>query len=89
VIVNKNHFAIGRMFERVRLYDKGEVYDLVWDGVMLAENWRTKEIPGYIADYQVEDYDNDGERELVVAMVPQTDLLQQAKSSHLLFFELF
>ncbi len=89
VIVNKNHFATGRLFDRVRLYDKGEVHNLVWDGMMLAENWRTKEIPGYIADFQVKDFDNDGERELVVAMVAQFKAGKRSMNSHILFFELF
>jgi len=88
VIVNKNHFATGRLLERVRLFERGEVYNLVWDGLMLAENWRTKEIPGYIADYQVKDFDNDGERELVVAMVSQFKAMQRP-DSHILFFELY
>jgi hypothetical protein len=55
----------------------------------LAENWRTRAIPGYIADYQVEDFDNDGKRELVVAMVSQSKLLARPTDSHVLFFELF
>ncbi len=56
---------------------------------MLAENWRTREIPGYIADYQVEDFDNDGERELVVAMVSPSQFLKKSTGSQILFFELF
>jgi hypothetical protein len=89
VIVNKNHFSTGRLFERIRLFERGEVYNLVWDGLMLAENWRTKEIPGYIADYQVKDFDNDGQRELVVAMVSQFKATQWSKDSVILFFELY
>jgi TolB-like protein len=88
VIVNKNHFATGRFLERVRFFDRGEVYNLVWDGLMLAENWRTKEIPGYIADYQVKDFDNDGQRELVVAMVSQFQAMQRP-DSYILFFDLY
>jgi len=89
VIVNKNHFATGRLIERFRAFDRGEVYDLAWDGMMLAEHWRTKEIPGYIADYQVKDFDNDGERELVVAMVSQFKATKRSKDSRILFFELY
>jgi TolB-like protein len=88
VIVNKNHFSTGLRFQRFRPYEKGQVYNLVWDGMMLAENWRTKEIPGYIADYQVRDFDNDGERELVVAVVSKFELMQRSGDSHILFFEL-
>jgi TolB-like protein len=89
VIVNKNHFATGRLFERVRLFDRGEIYDLVWDGLMLAETWRTKEIPGYIADYQVKDFDNDGEVELVVAVVSKFKGMETSKKSTIFFFELY
>jgi TolB-like protein len=89
VIINKNHFSTGRFFERTRLFDRAEIYNLVWDGLMLAENWRTKEIPGYIADYQVKDFDNDGQRELVVAMVSQFEATKWSKDSHILFFELY
>jgi TolB-like protein len=89
IIVNKNQFTTGRLFDRIRPYDRGEVYNLVWDGLMLAENWRTKEIPGYIADYQVKDFDNDGKSELVVAMASQPELLRGSTGSHILFFELF
>jgi len=88
VIVNKNHFSSGRLFERVRLFDKGEVYDLAWDGMMLAEQWRTREIPGYIADYQVKDFDNDGDRELVVAIVSEFKALK-GLDSRVLFYELY
>jgi len=88
LIVNKNHFATGRLLDRVRLFDKGEVHDLVWDGMMLAERWRTKQIPGYIADYQVKDFDNDGDRELVVAMISQFEAFGRSES-RILFFELY
>ncbi len=89
VIVNKNHFTTGRFFERVRLFDRAEIYDLAWDGMMLAETWRTKEIPGYIADYQVKDFDNDGEGELVVALVSKFKAMERSKKSTILFFELY
>ena len=39
--------------------------------------------------YQVKDFDNDGQRELVVAMVSQFKATQWSKDSHILFFELY
>jgi len=45
------------------------VYDLEWDGAGLVENWRTKKISGYVSDYQFKDIDNDGENEIVLALV--------------------
>ena len=35
----------------------------------MVENWRTKKITGYVADYQFKDIDNDGENEIVLALV--------------------
>jgi hypothetical protein len=57
------------MFQRVKLFTSAEVYDLEWDGMGMVENWRTKKINGYVADYQFKDIDNDGENEVVLALV--------------------
>lgn len=69
VIVIKNIPSAGKIFERVRMYRESEIYNLVWDGLGLSENWRTKKIHGYIADFQIKDIDNDGKDELVVGIV--------------------
>jgi len=95
VIVNKNDFSTGKFFDRVRIYEKGEIHDLIWEEDGLTTNWKTREINGYIADYQVRDVDNDGHEELVVAVVaPSTEegisgLLSQKSRSNILFFRLF
>ena len=73
VVVVKNIPSAGRLLERVRMYRKSEVYNFVWDGLGLSENWKTKTIHGYIADFQIRDIDNDGKDELVVGMI-QTSL---------------
>ena len=57
------------MFQRIKLFTSAEVYNLEWDGVGMVENWRTKRISGYVADYQFKDIDNDGENEVVLALV--------------------
>ena len=69
VIIVKNLSSASRMFQRVKLLTSAEVYDLEWDGRGLVENWRTKKINGYVADYQFKDIDNDGENEVVLALV--------------------
>jgi len=94
VIVNKNEFVTGSTVEKLRLYEKGEIDNLVWEENKLTTNWRTREINGYIADYQVKDVENKGEDELVVAVVqPQEASLAGALSrkteSHILFFLLY
>ncbi len=53
--------------------DRALVYGLVWNGVSLTTGWKTREIDGYIADFQVKDIDNDGIEELIVAVVKRLD----------------
>ena len=94
VIVNKNEFS-SRLFERVRSYEKGEVYDLVWEDGALETHWKTREIDGYIADYQVKDVDNDGNEELALAVITPTyeegvtGLFSRKLKSNIYFFKLF
>jgi TolB-like protein len=93
VIVNKNNSATGTLFERIRSYEKGEIHSLVWDQETLMTDWKTREINGYIADYQVRDADNDGVEELVVATVIPTEgvtgIFSRKSRSNVLFFRLF
>ncbi len=69
VIIVKNISPAGRVFKNLQLFTASEIYDLEWDGLGLSENWKTKKIQGYVADYQVKDIDNDGENEIVLALV--------------------
>jgi len=69
VIVVKNISAFGRVMKNMQLFTSAEVYNLEWDGLGLAEVWRTKKINGYVADYQLKDIDNDGQDEIVLALV--------------------
>jgi len=68
IIIVKNISSSGRMFQSVKLFRSAEVYNLEWDGMGMVENWRTKKIAGYVADYQFKDIDNDGENEIVLAL---------------------
>jgi TolB-like protein len=89
VIVNKNEFESGTFFERVRIPEKGEIQSLTWEGDGLGMSWKTREIRGYIADFQVKDVENDGEEELVVAVVNPGSMTDRKTTSTILFFKLF
>ena len=94
VIINRNEFGTGRIFQNVKTFDKGEIVNLVQDENGLMTNWKTREIPGYIADYQVKDVDNDGNEELVVAVVAPAEegyagMFSRKNKSNILFFKLF
>ena len=69
IILVKNLSSASRMFQRLKLFTAAEVYNLEWEGMGMVENWRTKKISGYVADYQFKDIDNDGENEVVLALV--------------------
>jgi hypothetical protein len=87
VLLNKNISKTLNLLPKFRLYETSEVYNLQWDGVNLSENWRSRLIDGYIADYQVKDIDSDGINELVVAVVYSTEMtaLVPAKSGVLIY----
>ena len=86
VVINK--FSTGEHLERVRAYSKGYVTGLTWDGMSLANVWRTQDISGYVADFQLKDVDNDGRDELVAVSVSSHFLKKEAKS-HLTVYELY
>lgn len=69
LIIVKNLSSSGRMFQNVKSFSSAEIYDLEWDGVGFVENWRTRKINGYVCDYQFKDIDNDGQKEVVLALV--------------------
>ncbi|MDP2838439.1 MAG: hypothetical protein Q8O11_00160, partial [Syntrophales bacterium] len=69
IILVKNLSSASRMFQRLKLFTAAEVYNLEWEGMGMVENWRTKKISGYVADYQFKDIDNDGENKVVLALV--------------------
>jgi len=78
MVVNK--FTAGEFISRERFYDKGYVTGLAWDGMTMAGTWRTQDIPGYVADYQVKDVDNDGLDEVVLVTVSAHTLSSEVKS---------
>lgn len=84
-----NEFSAGEHIERVRSYKKGYVAGLSWDGLSLAQAWRTQDIPEYVADFQVKDVDNDGRDELVAVAVTKTLLKPADTKSILLVFEIY
>lgn len=87
VVAVVNKFT-GKHVEKVRIYDKGYVAGLAWDGMSLTKAWRTQDIPGYVADFQVKDVDNDGRDELVTVSVSHEFLGKDAKGL-LMVYELY
>jgi TolB-like protein len=72
IVIVKNLSSVGRVLKNVKVFTSSEIYDLEWDGLGLVENWKTRKISGYVADYQLKDMDNDGQKEIVLALVLST-----------------
>lgn len=85
IIVIHNISPIGDFFKRQKYFNKGEIQSLIWTGAMFMENWKSREISGYLADFQIRDLDGDGIRELIVAVIlPRESILSLEKNSVLL-----
>ncbi len=68
VIAVKNYDVSDRKLE-IRMFTKTQIEAFTWDGLGLRPIWKTRIIKGYIQDYTVGDFDNDGQDELVAALV--------------------
>jgi len=87
LVVVENRFTLGQTLQRVRLYGSGRVLGLLWDGMSMAQAWQTQEMPGCLFDFDLEDIDGDGLRELVAVVVSGSAL--KKPSSSLVVFELY
>ena len=83
VIVVKNHDTVRGVLRRTRSYNGGHFEALVWDNVGLRKKWKTRKFSGYISDYDVGDFDNNGTDELVFALVVKTDSAFKEPRSHI------
>ena len=78
-----------KLFPQSRFFTKSAIFSLSWDGVDFMENWRTREMKGYVSDYQVKATTKDGKPELLVALVYKRGTMDYLKTSvTLLAFEL-
>jgi hypothetical protein len=77
-----------RAFSRVRSFDKSRLLALRWNGFALQEVWHTRPQPGYLADFRLADVDNDGQMEVVQALVFSRDGLMSKARSAIAVFEL-
>jgi hypothetical protein len=94
VIINRNVFLTGRLFDKIRMPEGGDVVDLVWEEDILQTTWKTRQIEGYISDFQVKDADNDGVPELLVAVQASVEesisgVMSRKTRSNILFIKLF
>jgi hypothetical protein len=76
IIVGKNDgfFVIGN----ARMYKKGAVYSLYWNGAALEEVWRTKDTQNYMPDFW---FDEAKSELLLLQLTQREDVLTRAKGA--------
>lgn len=74
ILYASNNDITGGYLSRFRKYSKGVVNCSFWTNSGLALHWSTPEQPGRISDFVVEDFDNDGAKELVLSNVIKDSL---------------
>lgn len=72
VIAVKNYDLTGRLLKQLRKFKEAQIESLSWNGLGLTTNWKTAKISGYIRDFAIGDFDNDGEDEIVAAVISKS-----------------
>ena len=83
VILVKNHDTVGGLLKRYRSYNGGHFEALVYDNVGLRKKWKTRKFSGYISDFDVGNFDNNGTDELAFALVIKTESAFTEPRSHI------
>ncbi len=69
VVTIKNQELMGGHLKRFRNYRKGQIVSFSWDGIGLAQDWKTRQLSGQVRDFCFGDLNNDGTRELVAVLI--------------------
>jgi TolB-like protein len=69
VLAVKNHDVAGMKLQRFRSFNEAQIILFTWDGLGLAPQWKTRKLSGMIRDFAVGDFNNDGKKELLCAVV--------------------
>ena len=82
VIAVKNQDIARRKMDRLRKFTKAHIQSWSWDAFGLKPIWKTRPISGYIRDYAVGDFNNNGQQVLIAALVTSegTAVLTEAES---------
>jgi len=80
--------GLGRSADVPSSFKTGEIISLSWDqkGGAVFENWRTKPVEGYVADFFIDDLDKDGTDEVHMLVVAGTDKLFGTVKSYVLSY---
>ena len=65
----KNYDIAGLKLEKFRSFNESQFMAFTWDGLGLAQEWRTRKLTGCIRDFGLGDFNNDGKMDLVAAVI--------------------
>jgi len=70
VITAVNAEPAFNLLQRIRMFENGHMESLFWNGAGgLAKYWKTPSMEGYVSDFAIGDFNNDGTDELVMAVI--------------------
>jgi TolB-like protein len=75
VLAVKNHDFANMKLKNYRSFNEAQVILFAWDGLGLAPQWKTRKLSGFIRDFAVGDFNNDGKKDLVCAVVQEEGLV--------------
>jgi len=89
VVAVKNYEMLRRALQNFRVYTDAHFESFSWDGLGLAANWKTRKFSGGVRDYAIADFDNDGQNELVAAvLLKDKHIIGMTPKSTIIAFEL-
>ena len=89
ILTSKNSGSTGRKMDKQRYFKRSNIFGLIWDGLGLTPLWQTQEIAGRVQDLLVDDFDNDGKKELLAAVITKEGAIIFTEAhSALIAFEL-
>jgi hypothetical protein len=88
IMLIKNVSLTGGLFPQSRLYRKGEVCLIEWNGISFGEVWCSGEINAYLTDIGIGDINHDNNEDLVLSMVlvKGIDKFWETNPSKVLFY---
>ena len=89
VVICKNKSSVSRLLTKVRMFSSGKLHFLAWNKLDLATKWETKKMPGPIIGYCLKDVDNDGNNEVVIAVVLRSKSISgKSRRSQVVIYDL-
>jgi TolB-like protein len=89
VITAANYDIANNMVRGFRSFTKSKIQALGWDSLGFKPLWTTRSLSGRISDFFIEDFDNDGVTERVIAVeATKKALFFSEPQSHIIAYEL-